>query len=328
MALTGKRVLVTGASGFIGSHLAEALVREGARVLALVHYRHDGTWGWLDESPLRSEIEVRAGDVCDPGCMQEATKGCEVVFHLAALIGIPYSYTAPSSYVRVNVEGTLQMLLAARSSGVLRIVQTSTSEVYGTPDSVPIRETHPLRPQSPYAASKVAADALALSFYYSYQLPVTVLRPFNTYGPRQSNRAVLPTILTQLLKGAQQIRLGTLSSRRDLTYVSDTVKGFLKAAESDNVVGRTIQLGTGEDCSIMELAEVAMRVVGVKAEIISDSERFRPSCSEVQRLLSCPDLAKETMGWEPAVKLSEGMQQTVEWFRSNTGKYEVHGYVV
>ena len=311
----GKRVLVTGADGFIGSHLAERLVCEGADVRAFVLYNSFSSWGWLDRSPakVRDALDVRPGDIRDAEQVADAVQGCEVVFHLAALISVPYSFQAPRSFLDTNVGGTLNVLEAARRAGGAKVVQTSTSEVYGTPQELPIRETHPLRAQSPYAASKIAADKLAESFSHTYDLPVVVLRPFNTYGPRQSARAVLPAILTQLLAGKDEITLGAMWPRRDLTYVDDTVKGFLRAAEVDEAVGQTIQLGTGRDISMGELAELAMMVLDRSATIRSSDERLRPPNSEVDRLLSDPSQAKEILGWTPAVCLEEGIRRTAEW---------------
>lgn len=326
--LSGARVLVTGAGGFIGSHVTERLVAEGARVRALVHYRGDGSWGWLDQSAIKDELEVIAGDVTDAELVRRATAGCEVVFHLAALISIPYSYIAPRAYVHTNVEGTLNVLEAARTEGVSRLVHTSTSEVYGTPETVPITESHPLRGQSPYSASKIGADKLAESYFCTWQVPVTILRPFNTYGPRQSARAVLPTIITQLLSGVEMLRLGALSPRRDLTFVADTVDGYVRAATVPAAAGRTIQLGTGRDVSVEELARLAMQVVGRTVPIESEESRVRPANSEVERLLSSPALAAEVLGWRPTVSLEEGLSRTAEWIGANLGRFRPTRYAV
>lgn len=330
MAWLNKRVLVTGAGGFIGSHLVERLLGEGALVRALVHYNSLSSWGWLKEIPeeLCSNLEVAFGDVRDSEQMVEIVQGCEVIFHLAALISIPYSYLAPESFVDTNVRGSLNVLNAARRHGNIRIIHTSTSEVYGTPETVPITETHPLRAQSPYSASKIAADKLAESFYYTYGLPVTVLRPFNTYGPRQSARAVLPTILTQLLSGHREIRLGALWPRRDLTYVSDTVEGFLKAAENEQAIGRVIQLGTGRDVSVSELVELAVKLLEVSAQVVCEDRRLRPSSSEVEGLLSNPALASDLLGWRPTVTLETGILQTAEWLKGHLDYYKSEQYVV
>lgn len=322
---TNRRVLVTGADGFIGSHLVEALVREGARTRALCLYNSQGSWGWLDHSPaeVRRSIDVRLGDVRDARLMVEVCERVEVVFHLAALIAIPYSYAAPESFVDTNVRGTLNLLEAARRHEVARFVHTSTSEVYGTPSVLPIRETHPLNAQSPYAATKVAADQLALAYQRSFGVPVTVLRPFNTYGPRQSTRAVLPTILLQLLAGRGEIELGRLDPRRDLTFVADTVEGFLLAGMTPSIEGETIQLGTGRAVSIGELFEIACRVAGHRAVPVQDPRRLRPSASEVEVLLSDPTLARERLGWTARVSLEEGLGRTADWLRSHRESYKL-----
>ncbi len=330
MKWQGRRVLVTGADGFIGSHLAERLVREGARVRAFVLYNSFNSCGWLDESPdaLRSEMEVIAGDIRDARSIADAAEGCEVIFHLAALISIPYSYQSPESFVETNIRGTLNLLNAARAHGVERFVQTSTSEVYGTARSLPIREDHPLQAQSPYAATKIAADQLALSFHHAFDVPATVLRPFNTYGPRQSARAVLPTILSQLLAGRCEIKLGALEPRRDMTYVTDTVEGFLLAAQAPDAAGQVIQLGTGHDVSVGELFALAQRVLDREARAIQEEERMRPPRSEVLALRSDPSRARELLGWRPAVDLEEGIRMTAEWMRSHLGRYKVDQYNV
>jgi UDP-glucose 4-epimerase len=316
-SLAGVPVLVTGADGFIGSHLVERLVAEGARVRAFCLYTSRGSAGWLDESPpaVRAAIDVRLGDIRDARLVERATDGVEVVFHLAALIAIPYSYTAVESFVDTNVRGTMHVLEAGRRAGVRRIVQTSTSEVYGTPQELPIRETHPLNAQSPYAASKVAADQLALAYHRSFELPVVVLRPFNTYGPRQSERAVLPTMLRQLLAGRHEIRLGRLDPRRDLTYVADTVDGFVRAALADGIDGETIQLGTGRDESIGELFDLACRILGVDARVVQDPERVRPDASEVLVLRSDPTKARELLDWRATTSLEDGIAATIDWLR-------------
>jgi NAD dependent epimerase/dehydratase len=318
-SLAGVPVLVTGADGFIGSHLAERLVAEGARVRAFCLYNSQGSAGWLDQAApaTRDALDLRLGDIRDARFVEAATAGVEVVFHLAALIAIPYSYVAPASFVDTNVHGTLNILEAARRAGVRRVVQTSTSEVYGTPAELPIRETHPLNAQSPYAASKVAADQLALAFHRSFGLPVTVLRPFNTYGPRQSERAVLPTMLRQLLAGQREINLGRLDPRRDLTFVADTVDGFVRAGAADGVDGETIQLGTGRSVSIGELFELACRLTGTEARPILDESRVRPDASEVLVLESDPSRAVELLGWSAATTLEDGMRATIEWLQAN-----------
>lgn len=323
MSLAGRAVLVTGADGFIGSHLVERLCAEGARVRAFCLYNSQGSRGWLEDtsSEVRSALELRLGDIRDARFVEAACEGIEVVFHLAALIAIPYSYVAPESFIDTNVRGTLNVLEAVRRLGVSRLVHTSTSEVYGTPETLPIRETHPLNAQSPYAASKVAADQLAISYHRSFGTPVTVLRPFNTYGPRQSTRAVLPTILTQLLEGKTEVALGRLDPRRDLTYVGDTIDGFLKAADTAGVEGETIQLGTGRSLSVAELFEVACRTLGVQATVRQDPTRMRPDASEVAVLESDPGLAKRRLGWQARVSIQEGLERTVAWLKVHRDHY-------
>ena len=321
----GKKVLVTGADGFIGSHLTERLVAEGADVRAFCLYNSQGSFGWLDDASaaVRGKLDVRLGDIRDARFVEEACDGMDVVMHLAALIAIPYSYVAPESYVDTNVRGTLNVLEAVRRKKVGRMVNTSTSEVYGTPATLPIRETHPMNAQSPYAATKVAADQLALSYHRSFDVPVTVLRPFNTYGPRQSTRAVLPTILIQLLAGKTEVELGRLDPKRDLTYVSDTVDGFLRAATSDAAIGESIQLGTNSAVSIAELFEAATRALGVKATVKEKAERLRPDKSEVLVLLSDPAVAKAKLGWEPKISLEKGLALTAEWLKANQNRYKI-----
>jgi NAD dependent epimerase/dehydratase len=328
MNLRNKRVLVTGAGGFIASHLVERLLGDGASVKALVRYNSLGSWGWLQghqETASQEDLEILSGDIRDPKFVADAVEGCDVVFHLAALIAIPYSYQAPGSYVDTNISGTLNVLVAAQSKSI-RVVHTSTSEVYGTPHSVPITEAHPLQGQSPYSATKIAADKLAESFYCSFDLPVTVLRPFNTYGPRQSARAVLPTILTQLIAGKKEIRLGALWPRRDLTFVDDTVDGFIKAATREEAIGRTVHLGTGRAISIGDLVQLAITTLKVEAEVVSEDERMRPEKSEVGELLSDPSLAAEVLGWQPKVSLEQGIATTAEWLKENLAHYDVERY--
>lgn len=323
MSWKGKRVLVTGADGFIGSHLAEALVAAGAHVRAFCIYNSQGKLGWLEtsERAVREKLDVRLGDIRDTRFVEESCRDVEVVFHLAALIAIPYSYIAPESFVQTNVQGTLNVLEACRRARVARLVHTSTSEVYGTPESLPIRETHPLKAQSPYAATKVAADQLALSYHLSFEVPVVVLRPFNTYGPRQSTRAVTATILSQLLEGRDNVQLGRLDTRRDLTYVADSVAGFLAAGEKAGIEGRTIQLGTGKSVSIGELFEAGCRVTGRKARAVHDERRMRPDASEVLALESDPALARELLGWSARTPLEEGLRHTAEWMHSMRDSY-------
>src|SRR4051812_47512049 len=318
-------VLVTGADGFIGSHLVERLVAEGARVRAFCLYNSRGSAGWLDEvePDVRRALDIRLGDIRDARFVEGAVAGVEIVFHLAALIAIPYSYVAPESFIDTNIRGTLNVLEAARAAGVHRLIQTSTSEVYGTPDALPIRGSHPLRAQSPYAASKVAADQLALAYHRSFDVPAVVLRPFNTYGPRQSERAVLPTMLRQLLAGRREIRLGRLDPRRDLTYVGDTVDGFVRAASAPGIDGRTIQLGTGRSESIAELFALACRLLGVEAVPVSDPARLRPDASEVLVLESDPSLARSLLGWRAETSLEDGLAATIAWLREQQASAEV-----
>jgi len=319
------KILVTGADGFIGSQLTEALVREGYDVRAFVLYNSFGSWGWLDSASaaVKGRLDVFAGDIRDPHGVRKAMTGCDAVLHLAALIAIPYSYVAPESFIDTNVRGTLNVLEASRAAGVRRLIQTSTSEVYGTPSELPIRETHPLSAQSPYAASKVAADQLALSFQRSFELPVVVLRPFNTYGPRQSERAVLPTMIRQLLAGRREVRLGRLDPRRDLTFVADTVDGFVRAASAPGIEGRTIQLGTGRSEAIGDLFALACRLVGVDAVPVADAARLRPDASEVLVLESDPSLARSLLGWHATTSLEDGLQATIDWLRTQPASTEV-----
>lgn len=323
MSLRGAKVLVTGSDGFIGSHVVERLVAEGASVRAFCLYNSQGSWGWLDTASrdVRDALDVRLGDIRDAAFVADATAGVDVVMHLAALIAIPYSYRAPESFVATNVHGTLNVLEGAKRHGVRRVIVTSTSEVYGTPDTLPIRETHPLNAQSPYAATKVAADQLSLSYQRSFGVPVVVLRPFNTYGPRQSTRAVLPTILAQLLRGATSIKLGRLDTRRDLTFVSDTVDGFVKAALAAGVEGQTIQLGTGRSPSIGDIFDAACRALGKTATVELDPSRLRPDASEVLVLESDPARAKQLLGWTPQVTLEDGLARTAAWMSQHMQLY-------
>ena len=318
-SVRGRTVLVTGADGFIGSHLVERLVADGATVRAFCLYNSFGSAGWLDDvdPAARAAIDIRLGDIRDARFVESATEGVEIVFHLAALIAIPYSYVAAESFVDTNVGGTLNALEAARRAGVARFIQTSTSEVYGTPEALPITERHPMQAQSPYAASKVAGDQLALAFHASHGVPAIVIRPFNTFGPRQSDRAVLPTMLRQLLAGQRTVRLGRLDPRRDLTYVGDTVDGFVRAAVAPDIEGETIQLGTGRSESIGELFAVACRLIGVEATTVEDPARLRPAASEVMTLQSDPSRARELLGWEATTSLEDGLSQTIEWLRAH-----------
>ena len=325
--LSGKRVLVTGAGGFIGSHLTERLVAEGADTRALVHYRSDGSRGWLDASPHKNEIEVVAGDVRDCEFVARAMCDRDVVFHLAALIGIPYSYDAPRSYVDTNVTGTLNILQAARDLNVERVVHTSTSEVYGSAQYAPIDEKHPLQAQSPYSASKIGADKLAEAFHLSFDLPVVTVRPFNTFGPRQSARAVIPTIISQCLISGS-VKIGSLHPTRDLNFVANTVDGFLRASVSPKAVGQTVNLGSGSEISIGDLAKTIVRLIGGEVPIETDAARVRPQGSEVERLLADNTLARELLDWTPQVSLEEGLVQTVDWIRENLSRYRANEYTV
>ncbi len=330
------KILVTGADGFIGSHLTEELVRRGHDVRAFVLYNSFGSWGWLDASPpeIRGQLEVVAGDIRDPHGVRRAMHGCSRVLHLAALIAIPFSYHSPDSYVDTNVKGTLNVVQAARDLGVERVVQTSTSEVYGTARFVPISEEHPLHGQSPYAATKIGADQLAMSFHASFELPVVVVRPFNTYGPRQSARAVIPTIITQVASGRRRIRLGALAPTRDFTYVSDLASGFIAALDAPGAVGEVINLGSGFEISIGDTAELIGRAMGVDIEVETDGERLRPDRSEVQRLWADTCKARRLLGWEPAhggrEGFERGLRETAAWFvrPENLARYKADLYNV
>ena len=323
-------ILVTGAGGFIGSHVVEALVKAGHQVRALVRYNSRGSWGHLDEaSPeFRSAVEVHLGDVTDPSMVRELVTDCDVVLHLAALIGIPYSYHAPASYVATNVSGTLNILEACRAAKTRRVVVTSTSEVYGTARYTPIDEAHPLQGQSPYSASKIAADKLAESYFCAFNLPVVTLRPFNTYGPRQSARAVIPTVITQALTGAQEIRLGNLDPKRDLTFVEDTARAFLLAAETPGIEGEVIHFGQGEAVTVGEIAQKCLQAVGSAAKVVSVADRQRPDKSEVGLLLCQAAKAKRVLQWEPRVSLDEGLLRTAEYLRANLANYRPDRYTV
>ncbi|MEO8389143.1 NAD-dependent 4,6-dehydratase LegB [Polaromonas sp.] len=309
------KVLVTGADGFIGSHLVESLVKAGYSVRALCQYNSFSSWGWLDESPCRKDIEVVLGDVRDPAQMRLVSKGIDTVFHLAALIAIPYSYQAPSSYVDTNVQGTLNVLQAALDTGVRRVIHTSTSEVYGTARFVPISEEHPLQAQSPYSATKIAADALAFSYFSSFDLPVTIARPFNTYGPRQSARAVIPTVISQLLAGKTRLKLGSITPTRDFNFVLDTCAGFLALAGCEAAVGQTVNIGSGGEISIGDTVKLIADILGVNVEIECDEQRLRPAGSEVERLCCDNSRIKALTGHQPAYDLEAGLRATIDWLK-------------
>jgi NAD dependent epimerase/dehydratase len=316
-----KKVLITGADGFIGSHLTETLVRAGYDVRALVLYNSFNSWGWLDQcdAEVRGKFDVFAGDVRDPNGVRTAMKGCEAVLHLAALIAIPYSYHSPDMYVDTNIKGTLNIVQAARDLNVAKVIHTSTSEVYGTAQFVPITENHPLKGQSPYSASKIGADQIALSFYSSFGTPVMIVRPFNTYGPRQSARAVIPTIITQIVSGSRRIKLGALHPTRDFSYVSDTVSGFMAALASERGIGETVNLGSNFEISIGDTAAMIAELMGVKIDIVGDGQRLRPENSEVERLYASNDKARDLLDWAPRFGgldgLRRGLNETVAWFR-------------
>ena len=314
--MNNKTVLITGADGFIGSHLTELLIQCGYKVRAFVYYNSFNSNGWLDTltAETKGKIEIFSGDIRDPNGVREAMKGIDIVFHLAALIAIPFSYHSPDSYIDTNVKGTLNILQAARDSKVKRILITSTSEVYGTAQFVPITELHPKQPQSPYSASKIGADAIADSFYRSFDLPITIVRPFNTYGPRQSARAVIPTIISQLLNGAQEIKLGDISPTRDLLFVKDTVNGFLKIAQCNELIGHEVNIATQSEITIGDLAQNLINNINPNAKIITDSVRLRPEKSEVFRLFGSNEKLKSYTNWEQEYSLEKGLKETIDWF--------------
>lgn len=316
MNIKKKTILVTGADGFIGSHLTEALVKEGAKVKALSYYNSFNLWGWLEDVDCMDKIEVLTGDVRDSHYCKKITNGVDLIFHLAALIAIPYSYIAPDSFVDTNIKGTLNICQAALENTCQRVIHCSTSEVYGTAKYVPIDEKHPLQPQSPYSATKIAADAIAMSFYHAFNLPLTIARPFNTYGPRQSARAVIPTIITQLLSGKKEIKLGSLHPTRDLVFVKDTVKGFIEIAESDKTIGETINIATQTEISIGDLAKKIINMLSSKAKIKKDTIRIRPGKSEVERLLGSNEKINKLTDWKLQYTLDQGLRETIEWFKN------------
>ncbi|MCP5103305.1 MAG: SDR family NAD(P)-dependent oxidoreductase [bacterium] len=330
MKLENKKVLVTGADGFIGSHLVEALVQRGAEVKALSYYNSFNNWGWLETLDCLKDIEVVSGDVRDAHFIRTITGKTDTVFNLAALIAIPYSYIAPDSYVDTNIKGTLNICRAALEHGCGRVVHTSTSEVYGTARYVPIDENHPLQPQSPYSASKIGADAIAVSFYHSFQLPLVIARPFNTYGPRQSARAVIPTLITQIAANKEKIELGNLAPTRDFNYVKDTVRGLIQLAECDDegVLGQVVNIGSNTETSIKNLGETIKRLMNSNTEIVRDEDRIRPDGSEVDRLVCDNTRIKQLTGYTPVYPLEKGLKETIEWFEKNLEKYKVNLYNV
>ena len=323
-----KKILITGAGGFIGSHLVELCVKEGYAVKAFVRYNSMNRWGWLEDSQYKDEIEVVSGDIRDYDSVFSALKGCDAVFHLAALIGIPYSYVSPLAYIRTNIEGTYNVLQAARELSVENVLITSTSETYGTAQYVPIDEKHPLVGQSPYSATKIGADQLALSFYRSFDLPVKVVRPFNTYGPRQSARAVIPTVITQILEGNEEIKLGNCMPTRDLTYVEDTARGFIAIAQANNLVGEVTNIGTNSEISMGDLARLIASLMDKEIRIAEDIQRIRPEKSEVERLLCDNTKIRKLTGWKPKYTLEEGLSETISWIKKSFSLYKTDRYNV
>ena len=332
MNLSNKKILITGADGFIGSHLIENLLKSGYQVKAFVYYNSFNSWGWIDTFPkhIKDEIEIFTGDIRDPNGVKTAMENCDIVFHLAALIGIPFSYHSPDSYVDTNIKGTLNILQAARQLKTERVLVTSTSEVYGTAQYVPIDENHPYQGQSPYSASKIGADRIAESFYCSFNLPITIVRPFNTYGPRQSARAVIPTIIIQLNNNFKKIKLGNLSPTRDFVYVKDVINGFIEIAKSNKTIGEEINIATQSEISIEDLAKEIIRLINPKAEIVCDKERVRPEKSEVERLWGSNEKIKKLTNWEPKYSLSKGLKETIKWFskKENITQYKADIYNV
>jgi NAD dependent epimerase/dehydratase len=323
-----KKVLITGAGGFIGSHLTELCVELGYEVKAFIRYNSKNNWGWLEQFDSLENIEIIAGDIRDFDSVKDAMKGCHAVFHLAALIGIPYSYVSPLAYLRTNVEGTYNVLQAARESNLTNILITSTSETYGTAQYVPIEESHPLVGQSPYSASKIGADQLALSYYRSFDLPVKIVRPFNTFGPRQSARAIIPTVISQILSGKNEIELGNLTPTRDLTFVKDTVKGFMEIFRNDDLLGEVTNIGMNTEISMANLVKLIIEIIGEKVTLISIDERIRPDKSEVERLVCDNSKIVKTTNWRPEYSLEQGIQETVEWLKKNINIYKANNYNV
>lgn len=323
-----KNVLITGAGGFIGSHLTEACVKKGFKVKVLLHYNSRNHYGWLENSPIRKEIEVLTGDIRDYDSVYDATKNIDTIFHLAALIGIPYSYVSPQAYIRTNIDGTYNILESSRHRGVGNIMITSTSETYGTAQYVPIDERHPAVGQSPYSATKIGADQIATSFHRSFELPVKIVRPFNTYGPRQSARAIIPTIITKILSGSETLELGSTTPTRDLTFVADTVAGFLAIAQSKACIGEATNIGMSHEISVNDLALMISRLIGKKVSITTDANRVRPSQSEVERLFCDNSKLKKLTDWQPNYDLENGLMMTIEWLRQNMSHYKPDQYNV
>lgn len=330
MILKDKKILITGADGFIGSHLTEMLLKKGNKVKALSQYNSFNYWGWLDDIPPNENLEVLSGDIRDPHYCKVITRDIDVIFHLAALIAIPYSYIAPDSYVDTNVKGTLNICQAAKENGVQRLIHTSTSEVYGTALYVPIDEKHPKQPQSPYSASKIGADMMAMSFFNAFNLPVTIARPFNTYGPRQSARAIIPTIITQIASGMKNIKLGDLTPTRDFNYVKDTCHGFIALAESDKTIGKEVNIASNYEISMRDMLEIVKEIMGSEVEFITDEQRIRPEKSEVFRLWGDNKMIKSLTGFEPQYDIRKGLEETCEWFSNseNLKKYKTNIYNV
>ena len=323
-----KNVLITGAAGFIGSHLAELCVEKGYEVKAFIRYNSTNNWGWLESSPYKKNIEIIAGDIRDYDSVENALLGCDTVFHLAALIGIPYSYISPQAYIKTNIEGTYNILQASRAKNMENVLITSTSETYGTAQYVPIDELHPMIGQSPYSATKIGADHLSLSYFRSFNLPVKVVRPFNTYGPRQSARAIIPTVITQILSGKEKLKLGNLTPTRDLTFVKDTAKGFLEIAKSDKLFGEITNIGMNEEISILDLVNLIAQIIGKSIEIFTDNQRVRPKNSEVERLYCNNQKIIQNTKWKPDYTLRKGLEETIFWLKDHLGLYKPEMYNV
>lgn len=323
-----KNVLVTGAGGFIGSHLSELLVEKGFNVKAFVHYNSSNKWGWLESSPIKNQIQIISGDIRDFDSVYDAVQGCDTVFHLAALIGIPYSYVSPQAYIKTNIDGTYNILQSARQLEIEKILITSTSETYGTAQYVPIDEKHPMVGQSPYSATKIAADQLSISYYKSFNLPVKIVRPFNTYGPRQSARAIIPTVISQILNGNKVLKLGNLTPTRDLTFVKDTANGFYEIANADGLFGEITNIGMREEIAIGDLVKLISNLIGSKVDIISDEQRIRPEKSEVERLFCNNEKIIKNTLWKPNYTLEKGLMETIEWIKNNLSYFKSNIYNV